>query len=89
MVRSCLSPGGRVFLIDNHDDPVPALEFRDPYVLEYRQDRHVRRLEDGRAYNVVKVMYQAEELEALLRQLGWSAEMHATRWFLFGSARPS
>jgi hypothetical protein len=56
---------------------------------KYRQDGHVRRLEDGRAYNVVKVMYQPAELEALLRQLGWSAEMHATRWFLFGSARPS
>jgi demethylmenaquinone methyltransferase/2-methoxy-6-polyprenyl-1,4-benzoquinol methylase len=88
MVRSCLSPGGRVFLIDNHDDPAPAAELKDPYVLEYRQDRHVRQLEDGRSYNVVKVMYQPAELEALLAQLGWSAEMHSTGWFLYGKAHP-
>jgi hypothetical protein len=81
--------GRRVFLIDKHDNPAPAVEFSDPYVLEYRQDRHVRRLEDGPAYNVVKVRYQPAELEALLTQLGWSADVRATRWFLFGSARPS
>jgi hypothetical protein len=89
MVRSALSPGGRVFLIDNHDDPVLVAEFADPYVLEYQQDRHVRRVEDGRTYNVVKVMYQPAELEALLTELDWTAEMHATRWFVFGSAQPN
>lgn len=88
MVRSCLSPGGRVFLIDNHHDPVLPTGVKDPYVLEYQTDRHVRRLHDGRAYNVVKVMYEPDELETQLRDLGWTAQINATRWFLFGSARP-
>jgi ubiquinone/menaquinone biosynthesis C-methylase UbiE len=89
MVRSCLSPGGRVFLIDNHDDPIPAAGIKDPYVLRYQPDRHVRRLDDGREYNVVKVMYEPDELEAQLKDLGWTPAIKATRWFLFGSAQPS
>lgn len=87
-VRSCLCPGGRVFLIDNHDDPVLSTGMKDPYVVQYQPDRHVRRLHDGREYNVVKVMYEPDELQAQLHDLGWTAEIDATRWFLFGSARP-
>jgi ubiquinone/menaquinone biosynthesis C-methylase UbiE len=90
MVRSCLSPGGRVFLIDNHSDPqIPERDFKDPYVLRYERDRHVRRLDDGRRYNVVKVMYEPDELALQLANLGWTADIKATRWFLFGSAQPS
>jgi demethylmenaquinone methyltransferase/2-methoxy-6-polyprenyl-1,4-benzoquinol methylase len=87
-VRSCLSPDGRVFLIDNHADPTPTSDIKDPYVVQYEPDRHVRRLEDGRQYNVVKVMYEPDDLNARLNELGWVAEMQATRWFLFGSAAP-
>lgn len=89
MVRSCLSPGGRVFFIDNHTDPTPVTDTKDPYVLQYHPDRHVRRLDDGRRYNVVKVMYEPKELEMQLKNLGWTAVVKATRWFLFGSAQPS
>jgi demethylmenaquinone methyltransferase/2-methoxy-6-polyprenyl-1,4-benzoquinol methylase len=88
-VRSCLAPGGRAFLIDNHEDPNRASDVRDPYVLKYEPDRHVRQLGDGRAYNVVKVMYEPEELELKLAELGWASAMRATRWFLFGSAHPT
>jgi ubiquinone/menaquinone biosynthesis C-methylase UbiE len=89
MVRSCLSPDGRVFLIDNHADPhIPEREFKDPQVIQYEPDRHVRRLDDGREYNVVKVMYEPDELALQLSDLGWTAEISATRWFLFGTARP-
>lgn len=89
MVQSCLSSGGRVFLIDNHSDPhVLEREFKDPYVLKYEPDRHVRRLDHGREYNVVKVMYEPDELVAQLADLGWTADIKATRWFLYGSAQP-
>jgi demethylmenaquinone methyltransferase/2-methoxy-6-polyprenyl-1,4-benzoquinol methylase len=88
IVRSCLSPDGRVFLIDNHNDPLPSTDIKDPYVLEYQPDRHIRRVDDGREFNVVKVMYEPHELEAQLEDLGWTAKINATRWFLFGSARP-
>ncbi len=89
MVRSCLSPGGRVFFIDNHSDPhIPETDFKDPYVLQYEPDRHVRRLDDGHEYNVVKVMYEPDELAVQLTDLGWTADIKATRWFLFGAAHP-
>jgi ubiquinone/menaquinone biosynthesis C-methylase UbiE len=88
MVQSCLSPGGQVFLIDNRSDPhVPESDFKDPYVLQYGLDRHVRRVKNGREYNVVKVMYEPDELAGQLAELGWTADIRATRWFIFGTAQ--
>lgn len=89
MVRSCLRPEGRVFLVDNHHDPALGEVIRDPYVRRYDTDRHVRRLDDGREYAVVKVMYEPDELAAQLADLGWTADLQATPWFLYGSARPT
>ena len=89
MVRDCLAPGGRVFLIDNRDDPQPTSIARDPYVLEYEDDLHRRELSDGSEYRVVKVMYEPDELASLIATEGWEADIDATRWFLFGSARPA
>ena len=88
MVRSYLRPAGRVFLVDNHQDPDPGEDVRDPYVRRYETDRHVRHLDDGREYHVVKVMYEPDELASRLADLGWIAELRATPWFLYGSARP-
>lgn len=89
LVQSCLAPGGRVFLIDNHHDPILEADVRDPYVCQYETDRHVRHLGDGRAYNVVKVMYEPDDLTAQLAHLGWIAQIEASRWFLYGSAEPN
>ncbi len=88
LVRSCLAPEGRVFLIDNRDDPTPEPNVKDPYVVEYGPDLHRRRLEDGREYRVVKVTYEPDELQTLVAAEGWDAEIEATRWFIFGSAHP-
>ena len=88
LVRSSLSPGGRVFLIDNRNDPTPGPRPEDPYVVEYGPDLHLRRLDDGSEYRVVKVMYEPHELQALVEVEGWDAEIDATRGFIFGSARP-
>jgi ubiquinone/menaquinone biosynthesis C-methylase UbiE len=89
LVRSCLAPSGRVFLIDSHEDPVPAPRRNDPYVIEYGPDLHRRRLQDGSEYRVVKVMYEPDEVESRLAAEGWDAAIDATRWFVFGSARPA
>jgi demethylmenaquinone methyltransferase/2-methoxy-6-polyprenyl-1,4-benzoquinol methylase len=87
LVRSCLSPHGRVFLVDNRTDPMPGSSAEDPYVVAYGPDLHLRRLDDGAEYRVVKVMYEPDELRALLEAQGWHAETKATRWFILGSAR--
>jgi demethylmenaquinone methyltransferase/2-methoxy-6-polyprenyl-1,4-benzoquinol methylase len=87
-VRSCLAPSGRVFLIDNRTDPEPGTRPKDPYIVDYQPDLQVRRLNDGSEHRVVKVMYEPDELQALLDAGGWDADIDATRWFIFGSARP-
>jgi ubiquinone/menaquinone biosynthesis C-methylase UbiE len=88
LVRSCLAPAGRAFLIDNADEPTPRRKAKDPYVIECAPDLHLRQLNDGSQYRVVKVMYGADELQSLIEAEGWSAEIDSTQWFLFGSARP-
>ena len=85
LVRSCLSSTGRVFLIDNRDDPLPDSLAKDPYVVHYGTDLHLRTLGDGSRYRVIKVMYEPGELESLLAAEGWSVEIQGTRWFIFGS----
>ena len=89
LVRSCLAPGGRAFLIDNREDPTPQSKVRDPYVVEYGPDVQLRQLNDGSRYRVVKVMYEPNELQSLLEEEGWQARIEATRWFIYGSVRPS
>ena len=86
LMRSCLTPSGRAFLIDNRNDPQPETTTRDPFVLEYDTDLHVRRLRDGSEHRVVSVMYEPGELRSLIEAEGWNAEIQATRWFIFGSA---
>lgn len=91
LVGSCLRPAGRAFLIDNRDDPATATGplRTDPYVAEYADDLHVRRLNDGSRYRVVKVMYEPEELAGVLAREGWRADIDATRWFIYGAAAPA
>jgi hypothetical protein len=85
LVRSCLAPGGRVFLVDNRD-PDPSGEIEDDYVVRAGPDLDVRRLHDGSEYQVVEIYYEPEELRSLLGDEGWTAELDATRWFIFGEA---
>lgn len=89
LVRSCLVPGGRAFLIDNRNDPSLRANVKDPYVREYGPDLHLRRLNDGSEHRVVKVMYEPDELRSLIEAEGWNADIQATRWFWFGAAQPS
>jgi SAM-dependent methyltransferase len=84
LVRSCLAPEGRVFLIDNRKDPHPTGETKDPYVVRCGPDLELRRLHDGSKYQVVEVFYEPNELQSLLSQEGWTASLDATRCFIFG-----
>ena len=87
LVRSCLAPGGRVFLVDNRNDRHPTGEIKDPYVVHYGPDLDLRRIHDGSKYQVVEVFYEPDELRSLLGDQGWTATLEATRWFIFGGAR--
>jgi len=80
LVRSCLAPGGRVFLVDNRK------ESPDAYVIRRDSDLEIRRVHDGREFQVVEVFYEPEELQSLLDHEGWTARLDATPWFIFGEA---
>ena len=65
-----------MFLVDN-----PRIEIADPYVIRRGSDLELRRLHDGREFQVVEVFYEPEELRSLLDDEGWTARLDATRWF--------
>lgn len=86
MVRSALAPGGRVFFIDSlYSESSTAnnhqLEGETATTLS-------RKLNDGRAFRIVKVFYQPETLAAKLAGLGWQMQVTATaNYFLYGSGK--
>lgn len=85
-VRDCLKPDGRAFLMDNRLDP--SVDRPDPYTLDENDGVQRRRLSDGSEFRVVKVFYEPDELSNLIEAEGFDARIDATRWFIFGSARP-
>jgi ubiquinone/menaquinone biosynthesis C-methylase UbiE len=87
LVGRALTPGGRVFFIDNLASPVAARvdpEHRGP------DDRSVvRRLSDGRAFRVWKVLHRPRQLVAALSAIGWKATVRRTGdFFLYCEATP-
>jgi len=85
LVARALAPHGRVFFIDNFASPVAARldpEHRGP------DDRSVvRRLSDGRAFRVWKVLHRPRQLVTALSALGWDATARRTGdFFLYCEA---
>lgn len=89
LVRSCLAPGGRVFLVDNRIGLHATGEVTDSYVIRHGPDLDLRRLHDGNMYQVVEVFYEPKELQSLLRHERWTASIDATSWFIYGAADPA
>lgn len=82
LVRSSLQPGGHVAFVDEDDRGVTNddIQFVDGVPVAPRT------LRDGRQFNVIKVYWNPNELEARLRSLGWQAEVRRVgEAFLYGS----
>jgi demethylmenaquinone methyltransferase/2-methoxy-6-polyprenyl-1,4-benzoquinol methylase len=86
MVASLLRPDGRAFLIDNRHDR--SISRPDPYVIDHRDDVQVRNLSDGSQHRVVKVFYEPDDLERLLRREGWGFSLSATPQLVYGGGHP-
>ncbi len=83
-LRDALAPGGRVFFVDSLRRPLSTA--RDHAL--GRGVTQVRRLDDGRRFEIVKVFHTPEELAPALAELGWSVDVRATdEFFLYGSGR--
>ncbi|HEU4672672.1 MAG TPA: class I SAM-dependent methyltransferase [Candidatus Limnocylindrales bacterium] len=79
-----LRPGGTYAFIDSLLDPASsAVDHPQPH-----DDRSIRRLADGRKFEIPKVFYRPNELEAALLEAGFAtAEATTTgRFFLLGRA---
>lgn len=67
-VRRCLNPGGRVFFIDSCYTPDATA--KDHTLNSPEAVSVTRRLDDGKRFEIVKVFYEPERLEAHLGALG-------------------
>ena len=81
LVGQLLVPGGRAVFVD---EAAPGLG--GEAWLADGVDVVRRRLDDGSAYRVVKILWQPRELAARLRALGWVAELHERGPFYWGWA---
>lgn len=84
LVRDCLMPDGRVFMLDSRFEPTSAAvdhsHVNDPFGMQGRT------LDDGRQFDVYKIYYAPDELEQQLAALGWSFRIAQTeRYFWYGS----
>jgi SAM-dependent methyltransferase len=87
MVRSALRPGGQAFFVDN-------LFGQEQTATDHKAiDRAgvvERKLNDGRAFNIVKIFYEPTALQGRLRDLGWSGYVRSTgRFFIYGCVSPT
>ena len=87
LVRTCLAPDGRVFIVDNRD-PDRSGGLEDDYVTRSGPDLDLRRLHDGSQFRVVEIFYEPDELETLLDAERWAATIRATPWFIYGETEP-
>ena len=84
LTHSWLKPGGTFAFIDSMPDPQSGAADHPPV----RDDVSVRRLGDGRTFEIVKVFYTPDELESALRGAGFEGATVTTtgRFFLLGRA---
>jgi 2-polyprenyl-3-methyl-5-hydroxy-6-metoxy-1,4-benzoquinol methylase len=85
-VRGALRPGGRVFFLDSARTPRSTAA--DHVLPEGEEETMTRKLNDGRAFRIVKRFYLPEDLQTRLAGLGWAAHVQRTgEFFIFGDAR--
>ena len=80
MVGAALQPGGRAYFVDGL--PTQASTARDHASLS-ESGVEERKLNDGRAFRIVKLFYQPDQLQRRLQALGWTGNIWATGQFFY------
>lgn len=84
-VYRALRPGGSVFMIDSRRN---ATSTARNHLLPRDSNRLTRKLNDGRAFNIVKVFYGRDHLRTALSKAGFTPEVQITpHYFIYAYAR--
>ena len=84
LVASALKPGGLVFMIDSRSHSTGTATNQSTTTAGFHQQR---RLNDGREFQIVKIYYETQPLEAAFRAVGLNANLHFTdTYFIYGQA---
>jgi demethylmenaquinone methyltransferase/2-methoxy-6-polyprenyl-1,4-benzoquinol methylase len=86
-VRRAVGSEGRVFFIDSlRSQQASATDHKLP---DQDEEMMLRRLADGREYQIIKRFHEPEPLQRRLGELGWSVQVKATsEFFIYGQAAP-
>ena len=85
-VEAAVAPGGVAYVIDSAHEPTSTA--RDHPVPSADAGVVLRKLGDGRTFNIVKVFREPDALAARLAPLGWHGDFTRTpRYFVHGVAR--
>ena len=77
--------GGQIFMVDSLEEPTSTS--KDWPLKEDEQVYRTRKLNNGQIYQIVKVFYTPEELQAKLATQGFEAEVRGTpNYFLYATA---
>ena len=77
--------GGQIFMVDSLEEPTSTS--KDWPLKEDEQVYRTRKLNNGQIYQIVKVFYKPEELQAKLATQGFEAEVRGTpNYFLYATA---
>lgn len=82
-VERALAPAGRVFFLDSsRHDLASAVDHKLP---DRDEQTMLRRLADGREFQIVKRFYEPAELQRRLAQIGWTGTVDVTsEFFVYG-----
>lgn len=84
-IETLLAPRGRVFFIDSRY--VETSTASDHQLPPAEQGHLLRKLNDGREFQIVKIFHEPEPLARRLKHLGWHTEIQTTpEFFIYGEA---
>ncbi len=87
-VRRALEPEGRVFFLDSA--PSERASAADHKLPAAGEETMLRRLKDGREYQIVKRFYEPDALQRRLADFGWTVRVESTpEYFIYGRGCPA
>lgn len=79
-VSRAVKPGGKLFMIDSRKTEIAGAKGRSMHTVD--EIYHIRQLNDGRKFRVVKVYYEPDALEHHFSRAGFEAVVNTTENFL-------